>query len=383
MAPGVVEHIEGDRFTLGEPVGQRTRARAALARGADRAPGSRRRCGRDIRDEIWVKLWGNSAFNPISALTGATLDVIAADPGTRALSPGMMLEAQAIGEKLGVRFPIDVDRRIDGAGEVGAHKTSMLQDLERAGRSRSTRWSTRCSSSAGLAELTPSIDTVLALVRPTRPDCRSASETRSDRRTTCGVGCRLGHDGEPVQRRSGRAKRRARRQERAMKDNRRTGGQILVDQLRIHGVDRLRRARRELPRGARRALRPARSIRYVICRQEGGAAMMAEAYGKLTGRPGICFVTRGPGATNASVGVHIARAGFDADDPVHRPGRARRCATARRSRRSTTAACSARWPSGWRRSTTPTRIPELVSRAFTSRRSAGRARSCWRCPRTC
>jgi 2-dehydropantoate 2-reductase len=84
-----------------------------------------------IRDDIWLKLWGNLCFNPISLLTGATLDVIARDPGTRALCRAMMVEAQAVGEALGVRFALDVDKRIEGAGEVGAHKTSMLQDLER------------------------------------------------------------------------------------------------------------------------------------------------------------------------------------------------------------------------------------------------------------
>ena len=78
-----------------------------------------------------MKLWGNLAFNPISALTGATLDVLTADAGQRGVAREMMLEAQAVGEKLGVRFGIDVDKRIAGAAEVGAHKTSMLQDLER------------------------------------------------------------------------------------------------------------------------------------------------------------------------------------------------------------------------------------------------------------
>ena len=82
-----------------------------------------------IRDEIWVKLWGNLSFNPISALTHATLDVLCTDPGTRAVARAMMLEAQEIAEKLGVKFPIDVDRRIDGGAAVGAHRTSMLQDL--------------------------------------------------------------------------------------------------------------------------------------------------------------------------------------------------------------------------------------------------------------
>jgi 2-dehydropantoate 2-reductase len=84
-----------------------------------------------IRDEIWVKLWGNLAFNPISALTGATLDVIVGRDELRQLCRGMMLEAKEVAETLGVRFGIDVDKRIAGAAEVGEHKTSMLQDLER------------------------------------------------------------------------------------------------------------------------------------------------------------------------------------------------------------------------------------------------------------
>ena len=84
-----------------------------------------------IRNEIWVKLWGNLCFNPISVLTHATLDVIATDPGTRVVVRAMMLEAQAIAEKLGVRFGVDVEQRIAGAAAVGAHRTSMLQDLDR------------------------------------------------------------------------------------------------------------------------------------------------------------------------------------------------------------------------------------------------------------
>jgi 2-dehydropantoate 2-reductase len=80
---------------------------------------------------MWVKLWGNLAFNPLSALTGATLDVITGEGELRAVCRAMMLEAQAVAERLGVRFAIDVDKRIAGGAEVGAHRTSMLQDLER------------------------------------------------------------------------------------------------------------------------------------------------------------------------------------------------------------------------------------------------------------
>ncbi|MBM3611502.1 MAG: 2-dehydropantoate 2-reductase, partial [Alphaproteobacteria bacterium] len=130
--PGVIRHIEGNRFSLGEPDGSKSdraeRLSAALTAAGLKAPVRPR-----IRDEIWVKLWGNLSFNPISALTHATLDVLCTDPGTRGVARAMMLEAQTIAEALGVRFPIDVDRRIEGGAAVGAHRTSMLQDLD-AGR---------------------------------------------------------------------------------------------------------------------------------------------------------------------------------------------------------------------------------------------------------
>ena len=128
-APGVIDHTSGDRGSLGEPGGERTARIATLSEmliGAGFKSPVRPR----IRDEIWVKLWGNMAFNPVSALTAATLDTITADPDTRTVVRTMMLEAQAVGEALGIRFTIDVDKRIAGAAEVGAHKTSMLQDLE-------------------------------------------------------------------------------------------------------------------------------------------------------------------------------------------------------------------------------------------------------------
>jgi len=84
-----------------------------------------------IRDEIWVKLWGNLCFNPVSALTGSTLDRIVSEPGLRDLCRAMMSEAKIVAERLGVRFAISLDQRLAGAAEVGVHKTSMLQDLER------------------------------------------------------------------------------------------------------------------------------------------------------------------------------------------------------------------------------------------------------------
>jgi 2-dehydropantoate 2-reductase len=119
----------------------------------------------NIRDEIWLKLWGNLSFNPISALTHATLDVIASDPGTRAVVRSMMAEAQEIAEKLGVHFRVDIERRINGAGAVGAHKTSMLQDLERGRPMEIDPLVTVVQEMGRLTKIpTPALDTVLALV---------------------------------------------------------------------------------------------------------------------------------------------------------------------------------------------------------------------------
>jgi len=128
--PGVIEHTYGDRFTLGEPDGSRSARVGALSEVLI-AAGFKAPVRPRIRDELWVKLWGNLAFNPISALTCATLDVLTGDAGQRGVAREMMVEAQGVAEALGVKFGIDVDKRIAGAAEVGAHKTSMLQDLER------------------------------------------------------------------------------------------------------------------------------------------------------------------------------------------------------------------------------------------------------------
>ena len=129
-APGVIDHSYGDRFSLGEPDGSRSPRAQALSEVLI-AAGFKAPVRPKIRDELWVKLWGNMAFNPISALTTATLDVLTGDEGQRGVARAMMLEGQRVAEALGVRFAIDVDKRIAGAAEVGAHKTSMLQDLER------------------------------------------------------------------------------------------------------------------------------------------------------------------------------------------------------------------------------------------------------------
>jgi 2-dehydropantoate 2-reductase len=162
--PGVIEHVSGDRFVLGEPSGEATERVQTLSRLLIKA-GLKAPVRPRIRDEIWVKLWGNLSFNPISALTGATLDVITADPGTRALARAMMLEAQGIGERLGVRFGVDVERRIDGAAAVGAHKTSMLQDLERGRPMEIDALVTAVQEMGRLVGVpTPAIDALLALV---------------------------------------------------------------------------------------------------------------------------------------------------------------------------------------------------------------------------
>ena len=164
-APGVIEHTYGDRFTLGEPDGSRSERASALS-SALQAAGFKAPVRPRIRDEMWVKLWGNLAFNPLSALTGATLDIITGDPELRAVCRTMMLEAQAVAEKLGVRFAIDVDKRIAGGAEVGVHKTSMLQDLERG---RPMEIDALLGVIVELAEAVelpaPTCRTVLALVR--------------------------------------------------------------------------------------------------------------------------------------------------------------------------------------------------------------------------
>ena len=163
--PGVIRHVNGNRFSLGEPSGERSNRAVHLAAELT-AAGLQAPVRTDIRSDIWVKLWGNLSFNPISALTGATLDEIVADAGTRAVARAMMLEAQLIAERLGVEFPIDVDRRIGGAVKVGRHKTSMLQDLEHGRPLEIDALVTAVQELGSLVGVTtPTIDTVLALVR--------------------------------------------------------------------------------------------------------------------------------------------------------------------------------------------------------------------------
>jgi 2-dehydropantoate 2-reductase len=165
VSPGVIRHDHGQTFLIGEPSGETTirikRLHEALVAGGLKSP-----ILEDIRDEIWLKLWGNQCFNPISALTLATIDVVTADPGTRAVCRAMMLEAKAIGDRLGLRLRVDVERRIDGAHELGPHKMSMLQDLER-GRLMEIEPLVGVVQELGhIADVaTPTIDVVLALIR--------------------------------------------------------------------------------------------------------------------------------------------------------------------------------------------------------------------------
>ncbi len=163
--PGVITHTYGDRFTLGEPDGSRSPRIEALSKALI-AAGLKAPVRPRIRDEIWVKLWGNLAFNPLSALTMATLDRITGDPALRAVCRAMMLEAKSVAEALGVRFGIDVDKRIEGGSEVGEHKTSMLQDLERG---RPMEIDALLGAVVELGEMVgqamPTCATVLALVR--------------------------------------------------------------------------------------------------------------------------------------------------------------------------------------------------------------------------
>ena len=165
IEPGVIKHLSGDKFTLGEPNGsiseRVTKLSEALINAGFQAP-----IRNNIRDDIWKKLWGNLCFNPVSALTHATLDLVTTDPGTRAVCRGMMEEAEEVGKKLGVEFRIDIEARIDGASKVGAHKTSMLQDLE-GGRAMEIDALVTSVQELGKESgvKTPYIDTVLALVQ--------------------------------------------------------------------------------------------------------------------------------------------------------------------------------------------------------------------------
>jgi 2-dehydropantoate 2-reductase len=165
LAPGVIKHVEGNRFPVGEPDGTAServaRVSECLVKGGLQAP-----VLSDIRAEIWLKLWGNLTFNPISALSRATLAGICQYPPSRAIAAAMMTEAQCVANKLGVTFRVPLEKRIAGAEKVGHHKTSMLQDVEAA---RTLEVDALLGSVVELARLTgtptPHIDTVYALTK--------------------------------------------------------------------------------------------------------------------------------------------------------------------------------------------------------------------------
>lgn len=165
VEPGVVRHIGGNRFSLGEPTGERTPRLLGLSALLEET-GLEAPVRRHIRNDIWVKLWGNVAFNPVSVLTGATLEDIADHTEGRAIVRQMMAEAQEIAEALGVRLGVDIERRIDAAAELGAHKTSMLQDIER-GRPAEVDAMISVVQELGrrLRIATPTLDVVLALTK--------------------------------------------------------------------------------------------------------------------------------------------------------------------------------------------------------------------------
>ena len=164
-APGVVHHVEGDRFPLGELDGsiseRAQRVSACFERAGFKAP-----VLEDIRAEIWLKLWGNLTFNPISALSHGTLLDICRFPATRELAAAMMREAQAVAHKLGITFRVSLEKRIAGAERIGRHKTSMLQDVE-AGREPEIDALVGAVVELGrlTATPTPHIDAVFALVK--------------------------------------------------------------------------------------------------------------------------------------------------------------------------------------------------------------------------
>jgi 2-dehydropantoate 2-reductase len=165
VAPGIVKHIEGDRFPVGEPNGAASARVRSISECFIRA-GFKAPVLDNIRAEIWLKLWGNLTFNPISALSRATLADICQFPLTRALAAAMMTEAQSIANKLGITFRVPLEKRISGAEKVGHHKTSMLQDVEAR---RSLEIDALLGSVVELGRLTdiptPHLDTVYALTK--------------------------------------------------------------------------------------------------------------------------------------------------------------------------------------------------------------------------
>ncbi len=164
VEPGIIKHVNGNRFSLGEPSGFNTERLTYLSNTLKKA-GFKAPIQKNIRDEIWLKLIGNLSFNPISALTGATLEEICNNEGTERIVREMMSEAKIIAEKLGAKISISLDKRIDGARKVGAHKTSMLQDIESRKPIEIDSILFAVRELGVLTEVnTPQIDTILSLI---------------------------------------------------------------------------------------------------------------------------------------------------------------------------------------------------------------------------
>ena len=165
VRPGVIRHIHGNRFMLGEPDGSKSDRVVELGRIMIEA-GLKAPIRKKIRDDIWLKLLGNATFNPVSVLTHATLEQMGRDVDIRTIIHQMMSEAQEVALKLGVKFSMNIEQRINGAIEVGAHKTSMLQDFEH-GRPLEIDALVGAVSELGrlVGTPTPTIDEILALVR--------------------------------------------------------------------------------------------------------------------------------------------------------------------------------------------------------------------------
>jgi 2-dehydropantoate 2-reductase len=164
-SPGIIRHVEGHRLPLAEIDGAKTERIAALSELFTNA-GFKSPALSDVRSEIWMKLWGNLTFNPVSALSHATLEDICRFAPTRALAAAMMREAQTVGEAFGIRFRLSIDKRIAGAESIGAHKTSMLQDIEHG---RAIEIDALLGSVTELARLanvaTPHLDAICAVTR--------------------------------------------------------------------------------------------------------------------------------------------------------------------------------------------------------------------------
>lgn len=165
VEPGVIRHLDGRRFMLGEPDGSKSERTVTLSKVL-RAAGFKAPIRSRIRDDIWLKLWGNVSFNPVSVLTVATLEQMTGDEGSRSVIRGIMGEAQAVATKLGVKFTVDIETRIGWGADVGAHKTSMLQDLEKGRPMEIDALVATVSEMGRLVGVpTPTIDVVLKLVR--------------------------------------------------------------------------------------------------------------------------------------------------------------------------------------------------------------------------